>query len=297
MSGFSIQVVSNTILVVDSCCEGAFFKGPITAKRKLFTEIDLPPVDKEKTGRWRLMMRSRSAQLVVVVVVGAMLLMHQQALAGDWFVSPGVSGGWPHLIVYQHDDSDYSHLSNESPPQAHPRNVPFSVVLHNPSGISISYSINNQKSHTLKSGDSVKWIILGSNENPASFNISFNSGGRKVNKHLDNFAMYDFQGQTNNIDLAKHHNHPPSIGSIKVRFTNRSNNTVVFFLNGGAGLWTQLNPGQSSEYTMATYQGLTPAVEIVQPKGGGAVRRFSVDNGGRYAFNYNKNGIDNFFDR
>ncbi len=85
-------------------------------------------------------------------------------------------------------------------------------------------------------------------------------------------------------------------GTIKVVFTNRTNQQVTFFLNGGEGLETRLGPGQSQTYTMGVDAGVPPSVKIYQPDGGGGPRTFSVANGGRYAFRYKNGGIENIFD-
>jgi hypothetical protein len=85
---------------------------------------------------------------------------------------------------------------------------------------------------------------------------------------------------------------PP--GSIQVVFTNRTDQRVTFFLNGGAGLETRLDAGQSQTYTMVVDAGVPPTVKIYQPSGG--PRTFTVANGGRYAFRYKNGQIYNFFD-
>jgi hypothetical protein len=83
-------------------------------------------------------------------------------------------------------------------------------------------------------------------------------------------------------------------GTIQVTFTNRTDQRVTFFLNGGLGLETRLDPGESQSYTMVVDAGVQPVVKIYQPFGG--TRVFTVDNGGQYAFRYENGEIHNFFD-
>src|SRR5262249_34509043 len=54
-------------------------------------------------------------------------------------------------------------------------------------------------------------------------------------------------------------------GTIQVTFSNQTNQRVTFFLNGGLGLETRLDPGQSTNYTMAVDAGVQPTVTIYQP--------------------------------
>jgi hypothetical protein len=82
-------------------------------------------------------------------------------------------------------------------------------------------------------------------------------------------------------------------GTINVQFANGINREVIFFLNGGEGLETRLQPGQVQNYTMVVNQGVQPIVSIYQPNGGR--RNFTVQNGGQYVFRYNNGGIENFY--
>ena len=82
--------------------------------------------------------------------------------------------------------------------------------------------------------------------------------------------------------------------TIKVKFTNKTDGTVTFFLNGGKGLETRLKAGESRTYTMAVDGGINPIVSIYQPAG--KKRDFSVTNGGVYAFKMKDGEIHNFFD-
>ena len=70
---------------------------------------------------------------VLVVLAGA-----HEAKAGGWSFKPSLDGG-PHLLEYHHDDSDYSHLSDAAPQIPQPRNVAYSVVLHNNTNVPIGY--------------------------------------------------------------------------------------------------------------------------------------------------------------
>ena len=83
-------------------------------------------------------------------------------------------------------------------------------------------------------------------------------------------------------------------GRINVTFTNRTNLKVTFFLNGGEGLETRLNPGQSQTYDMAVDKGVQPGVSIFQASG--KKLNFSVENGGRYVFRVEGGVIKNFFE-
>ena len=83
-------------------------------------------------------------------------------------------------------------------------------------------------------------------------------------------------------------------GTIQVTFTNDTGQRVTFFLNGGLGLESRLNPGQTASYTMVVDQGVQPLVTIYQPSG--ARRPFTVENGGRYAFRFKDGVITNFYD-
>jgi hypothetical protein len=83
-------------------------------------------------------------------------------------------------------------------------------------------------------------------------------------------------------------------GTIRVVFTNRTDQRVTFFLNGGQGLETRLDPGESQAYTMVVDGGVQPTVKIYQPSGG--TRTFTVANGGQYAFRLKDGEIYNYFD-
>jgi hypothetical protein len=149
---------------------------------------------------------------IVVLVAGAVLQSSQQPVrAGQWSFSPGTDGG-PHLFVYHDSESDYSHLSNESPPTPHPRNVPYTVTLFNPTSWTIGYSINGNGEPRLKAGETASWTIVGSRENPAVFNVSFDNGqGRQVGYKLENNKSFVFREENGGLNLhsetlaTKHH--------------------------------------------------------------------------------------------
>lgn len=139
----------------------------------------------------------------IVAVATVLVACTQQAMAGSWIFKPGTDGG-PHLWEYQHDDSDYSHLSDTAPSRPQPRNVPYSVTLQNPTSWTIAYALNDQQEVRLKPGESVRWTIKGSKDNPAVFKISFDNGQKKTIRYrLDNNSSFDFREKGNGIDLYK----------------------------------------------------------------------------------------------
>jgi hypothetical protein len=143
------------------------------------------------------------AAMTTTVVVGLLVVTQQQAMAGEWVFKPSLDGG-PHLWEYHHTDNDYYHLSDTAPAKPHPRNVPYSVTLHNPTKWNISYSLNDQKATRLKPGESVKWTVMGSKENPASFKIAFDNGKNKqIEYRLENDTVLDFQDKDKGVDLYK----------------------------------------------------------------------------------------------
>jgi len=143
------------------------------------------------------------AAVITTVVGGLLVVTQQQAMAGKWIFKPSLDGG-PHLWEYHHDDSDYSHLSDTAPAMPHPRNVPYSVTLHNPTRRTIAYSLNDRQEPRLKPGESVKWTIMGSRENPAHFKIAFDNGQQKqIRYRLDNNTVFVFHDKGNGINLYK----------------------------------------------------------------------------------------------
>src|SRR4051794_24558406 len=118
-----------------------------------------------------LISRLIKVALVAAVVTGLVPGTQQRAMAGSWLFKPSLDGG-PHLFEYRHDDSDYSHLSNTVPPVPHPRNVAYSVTLYNPTNWHIRYSLNDQTEPQIRPGESVRWTVMGSKENPALFKIA-----------------------------------------------------------------------------------------------------------------------------
>lgn len=140
---------------------------------------------------------------IAIVVVALVSFAQQQAMAGEWIFKPSLDGG-PHLWEYHDSDSDYSHLSNTSPARPHPRNVRYSVTLYNPTRWTIAYSLNDRKEPRLKAGESVRWTIMGSKENPAVFNIAFDNGQKKLVRYrLENNSAFTFRNQGKSINLYK----------------------------------------------------------------------------------------------
>ena len=82
--------------------------------------------------------------------------------------------------------------------------------------------------------------------------------------------------------------------TIEVVFTNRTDQQVKFFLNGGAGLTTTLDAGQSQTFDMVVDPGVEAIVGIYQASG----KRldFTIPSRGRYAFQAKDGEIQNFFD-
>jgi hypothetical protein len=83
-------------------------------------------------------------------------------------------------------------------------------------------------------------------------------------------------------------------GPIDVTFTNKTDVKVTFFLNGGKGLETRLNAGESSSYTMGVDNGVQPIIRIYQADGKSL--DFKVENGGRYVFMFKDGKIQNCFE-
>jgi hypothetical protein len=73
-----------------------------------------------------------------------------------------------------------------------------------------------------------------------------------------------------------------SAATIKVRFTNKTDLTVRFFLNGGAGLEARLAPGASQGYNVVVDAGVQPIVGIYQTTG--ERLDFTLEDGGNYEF-------------
>jgi len=141
--------------------------------------------------------------IITTVLGGLLLISQQQALAGKWLFKPSLEGA-PHIWEYQHSDSDYSHLSETAPAKPHPRNVAYSITLHNPTKVALSYTLNDQREPRIKAGESVKWVIMGSKENPAHFKIAFDNGDKKVIRYkLENDAKYHFRYTDKRLNLFK----------------------------------------------------------------------------------------------
>jgi len=82
--------------------------------------------------------------------------------------------------------------------------------------------------------------------------------------------------------------------TIRVNFTNGTDLPVRFFLNGGTGLETFLQPSQGSGYAMVVDPGIQPIVRIYQPTG--RTRDFTVADGERYVFRVQNGEIINFYE-
>ena len=149
------------------------------------------------------MTRLMHAALIITSLGGFLLFGAPQAMAGSWIFKPSTDGG-PHLWEYHHTDSDYSHLSDTAPAKPHPRNVPYSVTFHNQTKFIIAYSLNGEKEPRIKPGESVKWTVMGSKENPAHFKISFDNGQKKeIRYKLENNTVFDFHDKGAGVDLYK----------------------------------------------------------------------------------------------
>lgn len=83
--------------------------------------------------------------------------------------------------------------------------------------------------------------------------------------------------------------------TIEVTITNRTNWNVAFFLSGGDGLQTRLNPNRQRTYEVTVDPGVEPYVRIYQFNG--RYIDFSLQDGGRYAFRMNGSRIENFYDQ
>src|SRR5436305_1160830 len=80
------------------------------------------------------------------------------------------------------------------PADPHPRDVRYTVTLYNTTNWTIGYSLNDQREPRIGPGESVRWTIMGSRENPAVFNIAFDNGARRtVQYRLQNNASFDFK--------------------------------------------------------------------------------------------------------
>lgn len=84
-------------------------------------------------------------------------------------------------------------------------------------------------------------------------------------------------------------------GEIAVKFTNKTNKTVKFFLNGGAGLETKLAAGASEKYTMTVDKGEGPCITIHNAKGG-KDSVFTLTHRGHYEFLMQNGAIVNAYE-
>lgn len=85
-----------------------------------------------------------------------------------------------------------------------------------------------------------------------------------------------------------------TLPSIRVRFTNKTNVVVSFFLNGGAGLNFSLSPGTSESFNVIVDRDVQPIVGINQLEGGRL--NFTIANQTSYAFEFQNGKIVNAFD-
>ncbi|MCY2978274.1 MAG: hypothetical protein NTU79_06365 [Planctomycetota bacterium] len=151
-------------------------------------------------------MNARSVRLIAAAFAFCGLLEATQlkVIADGWSFTPSLDGG-PHLFEYHHDESDYSHLSETAPAVPHPRDTQYSITLHNPTNVAIAYAINDQPEQRIKPGVSVKWSVMGYKDNPAQFNIRFDSRDNKqISYHLENNMPFDFYLKDDRLDLTKH---------------------------------------------------------------------------------------------
>ena len=83
----------------------------------------------------------------------------------------------------------------------------------------------------------------------------------------------------------------------KMSFRNLTNQTVVFTLNtGGKADPRSLAAGRISDFAMKVEPGKTPVVSIRQPPDNKKSLNFTVEDKGKYDFNFNQKGeIGNFF--
>ncbi len=104
----------------------------------------------------------------------------------------------------------------------------------------------------------------------------------------------NFIGKKPYVQTGKPTPSPAATTKIRVQFTNRTDQEVTFFLNGGTGLTTRLKAGQTEGYTMVVDPGVAPIVGIFQADG----KRldFTVANDQKYAFKLEDGKIKNFFD-
>ncbi len=147
--------------------------------------------------------RSFRLALILAATWSCLGAAQQRAIAGSWLFKPSLDGG-PHLWEYQHDDSDYSHLSDTAPATPHPRNVAYSITLRNPTKWTIAYALNDKTEPRLKPGESAKWTIMGSRENPARFTVRFDNGQKKnITYRLENNTDFVFEDRGAGVDLYK----------------------------------------------------------------------------------------------
>jgi hypothetical protein len=80
---------------------------------------------------------------------------------------------------------------------------------------------------------------------------------------------------------------------INVHFRNLTGRLVVFHLNGGGGLWTNLDRNSQNSYSVVVDSGVQPLISIRQPDG--SLLKFTIANTGRYDFKMNNGRIENFY--
>jgi hypothetical protein len=83
------------------------------------------------------------------------------------------------------------------------------------------------------------------------------------------------------------------MSNISVHFTNETSLIVGFFLNGGAGLETSLQPGATQCYSMVFDPGVQPSIGIHR-----SIRErldFTVADQGNYVFRIQNGKIVNSF--
>jgi hypothetical protein len=100
--------------------------------------------------------------------------------------------------------------------------------------------------------------------------------------------------RTNELQLTNpgcHEQQPSS--KINVHFRNLTGRLVVFHLNGGGGLWTNLDRNKQNSYSMIVDGGVQPVISIRQPDG--SLLRFTLSNNGRYDIKMNGSRIENTY--
>ncbi len=130
-----------------------------------------------------------------------MLLSRSTQASGEWAFTENRSGG-PHVYEYKHAENDYEHLKDKSPPTSQLRNVAYSVTLYNATEWTMNYTLNGRTGPSMRPGESIVWTVMGAQENPAVFVISFGHGnGREIQYSLRNNCVFEFRHRKDIVDL------------------------------------------------------------------------------------------------